>query len=38
MKAPTHDMMNSLSRSVLTLASYDSNADDISLPTCCGSA
>ena len=32
MKAPTHDMMNSLSRSVLTLASYDSNADDISLP------
>ena len=23
MKAPTHDMMNSLSRSVLTLASYD---------------
>ena len=32
MKAPTRDMMNSLSRSVLTLASYDSNADDISLP------
>ena len=32
MKAPTHDMMNSLSRSVLTLASYDSRADDISLP------
>ena len=32
MKAPTHDMMNSLSRSVLTLASYDSNADDIGLP------
>ena len=32
MKAPTHDMMNSLSRSVLTLASYDNNADDISLP------
>ena len=32
MKAPTHDMMNSLSRSVLTLASYDSHADDISLP------
>lgn len=32
MKAPTHDMMNSLSRSVLTLASYDSNTDDISLP------
>ena len=32
MKAPTHDMMNSLSRSVLTLASYDESADDISLP------
>ncbi|MGI6180517.1 MAG: citrate/2-methylcitrate synthase [Agathobaculum sp.] len=32
MKAPTHDMMNSLSRSVLTLASYDNRADDISLP------
>ena len=32
MKAPTRDMMNSLSRSVLTLASYDNNADDISLP------
>ncbi len=32
MKAPTHDMMNSLSRSVLTLASYDANADDVSLP------
>ena len=32
MKAPTHDMMNSLSRSVLTLASYDERADDISLP------
>jgi len=32
MKAPTRDMMNSLSRSVLTLASYDNRADDISLP------
>ena len=32
MKAPTRDMMNSLSRSVLTLASYDDRADDISLP------
>ncbi len=32
MKAPTRDMMNSLSRSVLTLASYDDKADDISLP------
>ena len=32
MKAPTKDMMNTLSRSVLTLYAYDSNADDISLP------
>ena len=32
MKAPSRDMMNSLSRSVLTLASYDESADDISLP------
>ena len=32
MKAPPRDMMNSLSRSVLTLASYDDYADDISLP------
>ena len=32
MKAPAKDMMNSLSRSVLTLASYDDNADDTSLP------
>lgn len=32
MKAPTHDMMNTLSRSVLTLASYDNNADNLSLP------
>ncbi|HIR26123.1 MAG TPA: citrate synthase, partial [Candidatus Egerieimonas faecigallinarum] len=32
MKAPSKDMMNSLARSVLTLYSYDSNADDISLP------
>ena len=31
MKAPPQDIMNSLSRSVLTLASYDTNADDISL-------
>lgn len=28
MKAPAQDMMNSLSRSVLTLASYDPQADD----------
>lgn len=32
MKAPSHDMMNTLARSVLTLYSYDDNADDISLP------
>ncbi|MCL2158385.1 MAG: citrate/2-methylcitrate synthase [Oscillospiraceae bacterium] len=32
MKAPSTDMMNTLARSVLTLYSYDENADDISLP------
>lgn len=32
MKAPTHDMMNCLSRSVLTLAAYDNNTDEITLP------
>ena len=32
MKAATHDLMNSLSRSVLTLASYDNLCDDLSLP------
>ena len=32
MKAPSKDMMNTLSRSVLTLYSYDANADDTSLP------
>lgn len=32
MKAPSHDMMNTLARSVLTLYSYDNKADDISLP------
>ncbi len=31
MKAPSEDMMNSLARSVLTLYSYDRNADDISI-------
>ena len=31
MKAPSRDMMNSLSRSVLTLASYDENVSDVSL-------
>jgi len=32
MKAPSKDMMNTLSRSVLTLYSYDNNADDTSIP------
>ena len=32
MKAPSHDMMNTLARSVLTLYSYDDFADDTSLP------
>lgn len=32
MKAPNKDIMNSLARSVLTLYSYDSNANDISIP------
>lgn len=31
MKGPSDDMMNSLARSVLTLHSYDNNANDISL-------
>lgn len=31
MKAPSKDMMNALSRSILTLYSYDDNADDITL-------
>ncbi len=30
MKAPSRDMMNTLARSVLTLYSYDTNADDVS--------
>ncbi len=30
MKAPSKDMMNTLARSVLTMYSYDTNADDIS--------
>lgn len=30
LKAPSHDMMNTLARSVLTLYAYDENADDIS--------
>lgn len=32
MKAPSKDIMNGLSRSVLTLYSYDHNPDDTSLP------
>ncbi|MCD7947367.1 MAG: citrate/2-methylcitrate synthase [Oscillospiraceae bacterium] len=32
LKSPSGDIMNSLARSVLTLASYDDSADDISLP------
>ena len=32
MKAPSPDMMNTLARSVLTLYSYDTRADDISIP------
>lgn len=32
MKAPRQDMMNMLSRSVLTLACYDNQSDDISIP------
>lgn len=32
MKAPTRDMMNTLARGVLTLASYDDVANDLSLP------
>ena len=32
LKAPSGDIMNSLARSVLNLASYDDKADDISLP------
>jgi len=32
MKAPSKDMMNTISRSVLTLACYDKKVDDISLP------
>ena len=32
MKAPSKDMMNSLSRSILNMYSYDENADDTSIP------
>lgn len=32
MKAPTHDIMNSMTRSILTLASYDKNAAHTDIP------
>lgn len=32
MKAPSRNMMNSLAKSILTLYSYDANADDIDIP------
>ncbi|MDD6482519.1 MAG: citrate/2-methylcitrate synthase [Lachnospiraceae bacterium] len=32
MKAPSEDIMNSMTRSILTLASYDANAKDTSIP------
>ena len=32
MKAPSHDIMNAMARSVLTLASYDPKASDLSTP------
>ena len=32
MKAPSHDMMNSITRSILQLYSYDDKADDTSIP------
>lgn len=32
MKAPSEDIMNSMTRSILTLASYDKNAKDTSIP------
>ncbi len=32
MKAPSRDMMNTLARSVLTLYSYDTHADDTTIP------
>lgn len=36
MKAPSKDIMNSLTRSVLTIASYDDNAADLSLDNVLG--
>ena len=32
MKAPSRDMMNSITRSILQLYSYDEKADDTSIP------
>ncbi len=32
MKAPSSDIMNSMTRSILTLASYDKNANDTTIP------
>ncbi len=32
LKAPSHDMMNTLARSILTLFAYDDRGDDISIP------
>ena len=32
MKAPSHDMMNNISRAILNLYSYDEKADDTSIP------
>lgn len=31
MKAPSHDIMNTMARSILTLSSYDKNANDIKI-------
>jgi len=36
MKVPTQDIMNSLTKSVLTMASYDKNASDLSLDNVLG--
>ena len=32
MKAPSHDIMNSMTKSVLTLQAYDDNVQDLSIP------
>ncbi len=36
MKAPSEDIMNSMTRSILTLASYDKTANDTSIPNALG--